>query len=297
MGLSSMKPESISLRMNKFKIKALWILSGILLVNSWAHAAISLAPVVGAVNRTQLTMVREWAKQIAHMKEQIKNLKDLERIGQKTVDYIADEINNQTIQIEQTEDLLKRLGVPGKVILEKIPWKTEEAEKVMQLAEKIGIADFSSFRWLGRQVSSIYKVIPKKTTYGEDVAYTPEVHARYTNLDKEVALLQEIECKHREIREELYADLEACITQLKSAATDAEVQKIHARINALNGQIALLEAYRNEANQKLMAQYIQNENQGEKELATNIERSLQENKEESNRFSQLAQSIQLRDRN
>jgi hypothetical protein len=297
MGLASMKLGNISLCMNKSKIKAFLIVSGMLLVNNWTQAAISLAPIVNAVNRTQLTMVREWAKQIKHMQEQIKQLKDLERIGQKTIDYIADEIDNQTIQINQTEDLLKRLGVPGKVILDKIPWNAEEAERVMELAEKIGIADCSSFRWLGRQVSSLYEVIPEKTSYGSDVDYTPEVHVRYTNLDKEVELLREIERKHREIREGLYADLEACIAQLKEASTDAEVQKIHARINALNGQIALLEAYRNEANQKLMAQHIQNENQGEKELATNIERSLQESKEESNRFSHLAQSIQLRNRN
>jgi uncharacterized phage infection (PIP) family protein YhgE len=294
MELTLMKAGSISFRMNKFKIRAFLVIVVVLLQNSNVSGAISLAPLVGAVNRTQMTMVREWAKQIRHMQEQIKQLKDLERIGQKTVDYLADEINNQVNQIEQTNDLLRRMGLPGKVILEKIPWNTKEAERVMELAEKIGIADFSSFRWLGRRISSIYEVIPKKTIHGVDVDYTPEIHARYTNLDKEVALLQEVERKHREIREGLYADLEGCIVQLKTAATDAEVQKIHARINALNGQIALLEAYRNEANQKLMAQYIQNSNQGEKELATNVERSLQENKEESNRFTRLAQTIRLR---
>jgi hypothetical protein len=282
--------------MNKLKIKAFLSFLGIWVCFSSLSAAISLAPIVGAVNRTHGSMVREWAKQIIHLKEQIKELKDLNSIGQKTVDYLALEIENELQQIKNLDDLLERTGKLKDVTLKGVSWKSLEAEKVVRLAGRIGIIDLGSVRWLKEQGSAIYKRIPKKTSYGNDVDYTPEAYQRYTQIDEQINTLNEIELEHRAIRENLYRELDACMAELETADTEAKVQKIHTRINGLNGQIALLEAYRNEANQKLAVQHMHNENQNEKELATNVERNLQESKEEAKRFSHLSKAIKFRNR-
>ena len=74
----------------------------------------------------------------------------------------------------------------------------------------------------------------------------------------------------------LQGDLAYSLRQLKDAPTQAEVDKHHAKIAVLVGQIAAVEAQRRDAALQLQAQQILNDNQAAKERQDLLEKQIAE---------------------
>jgi hypothetical protein len=69
------------------------------------------------------------------------------------------------------------------------------------------------------------------------------------------------------------------VEQLRSAATQAEVDKHHAKLAVLAAQVAHLDAQRRDEADKLQTQQILNENQAAKERQDFLERQLAEERQ------------------
>jgi thymidylate synthase len=77
----------------------------------------------------------------------------------------------------------------------------------------------------------------------------------------------------------LQRDLSETLSALKSATTQAEVDKLNTKIAALNGQLAVMAAQRRDEADKLLAQQIQNENQAAKERQDLLEKQIAEERQ------------------
>lgn len=255
-----------------------------------ALAAISLAPIVGAVNRFQTTTLAKWGEQISHLKKQLDILRDHKR-------NLESQLKTQREQVKRFKEYMKFFGNPKKAFGKNLSWKTIDIDEVLRNAK--GLTEvlrdpLKGIREATESIPGIYEIIPQRTTYGTEVSYTPEIQARYSVVDADVEKAKSITETQRLTKEALYRELQHCMEALKEAGTDAEVQKLQANISAINGQLTILESYRAEANDRLHMQALHAHNQSEKEQAANAERSLQETQDESNRFEQLSRSIKLR---
>jgi len=92
---------------------------------------------------------------------------------------------------------------------------------------------------------------------------------------------------------DLQRDLADTLQQLKGAPTQAEVDKLHAKIAVLNGQIAAVEAQRHDAASQLQAQQILNENQAAKERQDLLEKQIAEEQQAFAAVGAWQQSLKL----
>jgi hypothetical protein len=218
-------------------------------------------------------VLQEWQQQYEQLTRQIETM--------------TDQLNVQTTIKEWT-------GNPGTVLLPSldvlgvedfmddlnhgIPWTTiiDEASGTESLNETHG---------------GLYVQVKTETVTGESVTVKDDTLKPYAVVDDQytnyVTASDEIDARLQELQENQALTLE----ELKSATTDAEVQKLSAIVNAQNGQIALLISEREKQYQQYAALKALNENQAEKEKTVSVQAQLKDQHDAYRSLSDYLKSI------
>ena len=92
----------------------------------------------------------------------------------------------------------------------------------------------------------------------------------------------------------LQADIAATLAQLATASTDAEAQKLTAKLIVLNGQLAQVEATQKREVDAVEVQKIANDSRKEEEMQAAAELEMQDDYLANQRVSAFMQTIKLR---
>jgi len=149
---------------------------------------------------------------------------------------------------------------------------------------------FDSLRFTGQ---GLYTALDDRTVLDQPFARQSEPYRRYAAVEQQAGNLDTVYAQTAARRATLQADLANTLQQLKTAPTQAEVEKLHAKISVLNGQLATVEAQRHDAAAQLQAQQILNENQGEKERQDLLERQIAEEQQAFAIVGAWQQSVKL----
>ena len=115
---------------------------------------------------------------------------------------------------------------------------------------------------------------------GRDFVRQEPLYRRYAAVERQADNLAAVhaETGARSVAA-LQGELATTLEQLRGAATQAEVDKLNAKLAALTGQLAHLDAQRRDEADKLQTQQILNENQAAKERQDFLEKQLAEERQ------------------
>ena len=158
----------------------------------------------------------------------------------------------------------------------------------------------AALRALARAVDSlrntaqgIFAELDDRTVLNQPFARQTAPYRRYAAVEQHAENLDTVFTQTATRRDALQRDLADTLQQLKAAPTQAEVDKLQAKIAVLNGQLAALEAQRNDAAAQLQAQQILNENQAAKERQDLLEKQIAEEQQTFASVGAWQQSMKL----
>ena len=200
-------------------------------------------------------VLRQWAAQLENLNRQIRQLED---------------------QLAEQRRIREVLGNPtaagAQMVLDKLA--PEELARTygqtLQAVRRLADATAS----LRRTADGIYGALENRTAFGREFARQPGAYRRYAAVDQQAENLGRVYDDTAARQTALQTDLAATLASLKTATTQAEVDKLNVKVTALNGQIALIATQRRDETDKLSAQQIQNENQAAKERQDLLEKQI-----------------------
>ena len=203
------------------------ILIFLLAAGNALHAQIPVTDVANLVNNelSQVENIAKWVESIAQLKQQITQLDQ---------------------QISLQTDIRKWAGDP-------------KAAGTKLLIDSLGVADLvrdygqaksvlrsvtKSLDSLGNTGSGNYRAIENADIDGNPFNRDELTYRRYSMLDATQANTDQVTTDTKTREQELQQEVADTLESLKSADTDAEAQKLSAKLTALNGQLAQIEAAR-----------------------------------------------------
>jgi chromosome segregation ATPase len=132
---------------------------------------------------------------------------------------------------------------------------------------------------LRRTAEGIYGQLDDRTSLRQSFERQGSSYLRYATVEQQADQAARVfdETTARQVA--LQRDLSETLSALKSATTQAEVDKLNTKVAALNGQLAVMAAQRRDEADKLLAQQIQNENQAAKERQDLLEKQIAEERQ------------------
>ncbi|MDD3179501.1 MAG: hypothetical protein PHQ04_04035 [Opitutaceae bacterium] len=205
-------------------------------------------------------ILRQWALQIDRLNEQIRQLRD---------------------QLAEVRHMREVLGDPS----------TAGAEIVLRElgADELGRAYGETATALRRLVDTAESLrntmddtvapLDDRTALGRPFARQSVPYRRYAAVEQMAANLEHVQALGAARRAALQRDLAETMELLRTAGTQAEVDKLQAKISALNGQLAAVDGQQRQAAAQLQAQQILNDNQAAKERQDLLEKQVAEERE------------------
>ena len=214
-------------------------------------------PVTDAANlannrAAQSENIAKWIESIQHLREQIDAL-------------------NRQINIQS--DIRRWAGNPAEASAKMALEGLGGPELARQYGQgKRAIIDLvDSLQSLKRTGEGNYREIKSIDLDGNEFHRDPMIYRRYAVLDAKQDNTQQVIDETREREQQLQAEVAATLEDLKGAQTDAEVQKLSAKLNALNGQLAQVDAARRREVDQVVLQKIANDARSELEQRSNAE--------------------------
>ncbi|MFA6960376.1 MAG: hypothetical protein WC205_06485 [Opitutaceae bacterium] len=142
--------------------------------------------------------------------------------------------------------------------------------------------------------SGNYRAIRSTDLNGTDLQRDALTFRRYSVLDAKQTNAVQVadETKSREL--ELQEEIALTLQELKAATTDAEVQKLSAKLTALNGQLAQVESVRRREVDEVALQKIANDARLEQERLAAAELEAKDNHLANQRVSAYMKTLKLR---
>ncbi len=215
--------------------------------NTAVNAAIQTAQTANHVET-----LRQWAEQLERLNRQIRQYEDL-LATQRRMREVMGEPASAGREIARglwAEELARTYG--------------ETMQAVRRLSDAAGS--------LRSTADGIYRQLDDRTVLGRSFTRQTIPYLRHATVDRQVRQSEEVSATTESRIAELQREHAAALAALRDASTQAEVDKLAARISALNGQLALAVARRRDEADKLQAARIQNENQADKERVDLLER-------------------------
>ena len=237
-------------------------------------------PVIDVANLTTQKVshaenIAKWVDSIAKLRQQIDQL-------------------NQQINIQG--DIRKWAGNPAEaganVILDVLG--EEDLGREYGRARNEIIRVTRSLESLGNTADGNYRAIQNTDINGVDLQRDALTYRRYSVLDAKQAntVLVADETKTRE--SELQEEIALTLQELKAATTDAEVQKLSAKLTALNGQLVQVESARRREVDEVALQKIANDARLEQERLAAAELEARDNHLANQRISAYMRTLKLR---
>ncbi|OAM87907.1 hypothetical protein OH491_09305 [Termitidicoccus mucosus] len=225
----------------------------ILVTASTAFGAFAFAgmPVIDAANLannqiSHIATIAKWVDSIAQLKAQITQLKEQAGIQGKIRDWTgnpADAAKILSLGILAESDLLRDYGL-----------SRDDIARVVQSLDTLSRTDGSTYR-------SVY--VPDLD--GGTVQYDPLTYRRHALLDARADNTRTVTDQTRARERELLEEIALTLSELRSGATDAQVQKLTAKLIVLNGQLSQIETTRRRQMDEVILQKIANDNRHEME--------------------------------
>ncbi len=240
-------------------------------------------PVTDAANlannrAAQSENIAKWIESIQHLREQIDAL-------------------NRQINIQS--DIRRWAGNPAeastKMVLEGLGGPELARQYGQGKRAVIGLVD--SLQSLKRTAQGNYREIKSVDLNGNEFQRDPMLYRRYAVLDAKQDNTQQVVDETREREQQLQADIAATLEDLKNAQTDAEVQKLSAKLNALNGQLAQVDASRRREVDQVVLQKIANDSRSELEHRANAELEARNAYLANQRISAYLKTLKVRQNN
>ncbi len=151
-----------------------------------------------------------------------------------------------------------------------------------------------SLESLKRTADGNYRTITSLDIDGNELRRDPLTYRRYSVLDatqeNTAAVTEETADRQRELQEEIAVTLD----ELKAAPTEAETQKLSAKLAVLNGQLAQMEAVRRREVDAVVLQKIANDARLEQERLAAAELAARDDFLANERITAYMQTLKLR---
>lgn len=220
------------------------------IVNDPANTAVNAA-IQSAQTANHVETLRQWADQLEKLNRQIRQLEDLLATQRRIRDVMGD-------PAAAGVEIARGLGAD-----ELAATYGETMQAVRRLSDAVGS--------LRRTADGIYRQLDDRTVLGRGFSRQTAPYLRYAAVDRQVQQSEAVFAATEMRIAELQREQAAALTALGEASTQAETDKLSARISAVNGQLALAAARRRDEAEKLQAARIQNENQADKERVDLLE--------------------------
>jgi len=231
------------------------------------------AAVQSATQANHVETLRQWATQLENLNRQIRQLDDL-LATQRRIREVAGDPVGAGVHVAGAlgaQDFARSYG------------------ETMQAVRRLTDAAIS----LRRTSEGIYRRLDDKTALGAGFTRRTELYRPYAAVERQADNLEQVFVQ-TDVREAaLQSDLATAVVALRSASTQAEVDKLNGTIAALNGQLATLAARRRDESDKLHAQQILNENQAAKERHDTLEKQIAEERQSLAAVNAWQQAVRL----
>ena len=237
-------------------------------VNTAVNSAIQSAQVANHVE-----VLRQWAEQLEKINRQIRQLEDLLATQRRIRDVLGDPAaaGSEVMRGLGAEDFARTYG--------------ETAQAIRRLADAVNS--------LRSTADGIYRQLDDRTVLGRSFIRQTEPYRRFAAVNQQAEQAETVSAATEPRLAELQRELASALAALRYASTQAEVDKLSVRVNALNGQVALIGARRRDEADRLQAARILNENQADKERVDLLEKQNAEERHSLDVVNAWQSSLQL----
>jgi hypothetical protein len=243
------------------------------IVNDPVNTAVNIG-IQSAQAANHLEVLRQWAAQLEGLNRQIRQLEDQLAEQRRIREVLGDPSlagSQMVIDKLAPDDLARTYG--------------ETLRTVRRLADATAS--------LRRTAEGIYGELEDRTALKQSFTRQTATYRRYAAVDQQAENAARVFDETTARQTELQSDLAGTLAALKSATTQAEVDKLNAKIAALNGQLAVVAAQRRDEADKLQAQQIQNENQAAKERQDLLEKQIAEERQSLGLVNDWQRSLRI----
>jgi len=241
------------------------------------RAQIPVTDVANLTNNTLLHVenIAKWVESIAQLKTQISQLDQ---------------------QISLQTDLRQWTGNPveagAKIVLNGLGG--QDLVRQYGQTKYAVLRSVNSLQSLDNTMQGNYRAIPSLDLEGGQFQRDPLTYRRYAALDAQQSNVDQVTNDTTARKAELQADVAVTLDQLKSAPTEAESQKLSAKLTGLNGQLAQVEAERRRAVDEAALQKMANDSRREEERTAAAELEARDDYLANQRVSGYMNTLKLR---
>lgn len=238
-------------------------------VNTGINSAIQSAQVANHVE-----VLRQWATQLENLNRQIRQLED--QLAEQR--RIREVLGNPSAAGSQL--LLDRFA-PGEL--------ARTYGDTLRAVRRLTDAGAS----LRRTAEGIYGELENRTTLKREFPRQAAAYRRYAAVEQQADNATRVSDETNARQVALQDDLATTLAAVKSASTQAEVDKLNIKVAALNGQLMTVAAQRRDEADKLHSQQVQNENQAAKERQDLLEKQVAEERQSLDVVNAWQRSLRL----
>lgn len=219
-------------------------------------------------------VLRQWAGQLEKLNQQLRQLEAQLAEQRRIREFLGDPT------AAGAQFVLRDLGA-----VELARSYGETLGAVRRLADAV-----ASLRYTAE---GIFHQLDDRTALGRDFTRQEIFYRRFAAVERQADNLTTVRAQTDGRAAVLQADLAATLEQLKSAGTQAEVDKLTAKVAALNGQTAHVDAQQRHEADQLLALQILNENQAAKERQDLLEKQVAEERQTLDAVGRWQRSLKL----
>lgn len=223
----------------------------------------------------QAENIAKWAESINQLRQQIDSLNRMINIQSDVRRWAGNPVE------AGTKVALEGLGGP-------------ELAREFGSAKRAVVGLVDSLDSLRRTAEGTYRTISNVDINGNEMRRDPMIYRRYAVLDAKQDVTAQVALETGERERELQAEVAATMAELKGAETDAEVQKLSAKLTALNGQLTYVEAARRREVDAVTLQKIANDTRSEAELHAGTELEMRNAYLANQRISAYMKKLKVR---
>lgn len=214
----------------------------------------------------------------------------------ESINHLQQQIDALNRQINITSDIRRWAGDPKaagtNMVLEGLGGPDLVREFGRAQRAVVGVVD--SLYSLKRTGNGTFDAIRSVDLDGNELKRDPLIYRRYAVLDAKQDLSAQVTEETGQREQDLQAEIASTLDDLKTADTDAEVQKLSAKLNALNGQLAHVEASRRREVDGVMLQKIANDSRSEEEQRAAAELEARNDYLANQRISAYMKTLKVR---
>ncbi|MDB6094023.1 MAG: hypothetical protein JWM32_1585 [Verrucomicrobia bacterium] len=243
------------------------------IVNDPINTTVSIA-IQSSQVANHAAVLAKWAQQLEQLNRQLRQLEAQLDVQQRIKSVIGDPV------AAGANLLARNLGL---------------AELVRSYGQTLGEARqlASAIDSLKRTSEGIYHELDDVTSLKRSFVREEALYLRYAAVEKLADNFAGVAAATSSRAESLQAEIAGTLEALRGAGTQAEVDKLTAKLSALNGQVAHLDQQRRDEADKLRSQQILNENQEAKERQDLLEKQFTEERESFGVAGQWQEAIAL----